>query len=244
MRSTRAVLLILDISGYTRFIHQRAVSLEHAEGIITELIEAVIDEADLPLKVNKLEGDAALLFAECAPDPALQLRQTFLQLGRFFAAFSQRLEHIRRKRGHCGCDACANVEQLQLKALLHQGPIVIKQVRQFEEIAGDAVILLHRLLKNDVPASQYLLLTADARQPLGDLCAGFERLEQAIEGMPPCAVYWTPSLPQAPDGLRDRSATPQVALVTQGALRSHTFHHLPRPWWHRLGERVKHLLPR
>ena len=70
MRLAQALLVIVDISGYTEFITNRQVSLLHAEQIITELMESVIDRADHPLVVNKLEGDAALLFREFQPGDA------------------------------------------------------------------------------------------------------------------------------------------------------------------------------
>ena len=70
MRLAPALLVIVDISGYTEFITNRQVSLLHAEQIITDLMESVIDHAGHPLAVNKLEGDAALLFREYEPADA------------------------------------------------------------------------------------------------------------------------------------------------------------------------------
>jgi hypothetical protein len=191
IRSTHAALVILDISGYTRVIHQRLVSLEHAEAIITELMEAIIDQAAFPLQVNKLEGDAALLYAETGKNTAFAMHSVYAQVTHFFAAFKQRAQAIREARKHCGCDACANVDTLKLKAIIHVGDIVVKRVRQFEEIAGDAVILLHRLLKNDVPSHEYLLLTAAARSLLSDTAEKFVGFSQRVEGMDACAVYWS-----------------------------------------------------
>ena len=83
MRLTPAVLVITDISGYTSFIKHRAVSLLHAEAIVTDLLEAVIDRAAHPLAVNKLEGDAALLYAETGVDPAPAIRDAVAQIAAF-----------------------------------------------------------------------------------------------------------------------------------------------------------------
>ena len=64
-RALRPVALVLaDIGGYTRFIRLHALSVVHAQEIVTELLEAVIDRAEHPLRLNKLEGDAAFLSAE------------------------------------------------------------------------------------------------------------------------------------------------------------------------------------
>jgi len=39
------------------------MSLLHAEAIISDLLEAVIDHAEYPLTLSKLEGDAVFLYA-------------------------------------------------------------------------------------------------------------------------------------------------------------------------------------
>ena len=88
MRLAHAYLVIVDISGYTAFIHEREVSLLHAEQIITELMEAVIDRAAHPLTVNKLEGDAALMFAEVPPGDVAAGRDVLAQAKAFFPAFA------------------------------------------------------------------------------------------------------------------------------------------------------------
>lgn len=43
MEIKRVALVLVDISGYTRFMKLHAMSLLHVESIITELLEAVID---------------------------------------------------------------------------------------------------------------------------------------------------------------------------------------------------------
>lgn len=163
MRLIHAYLVILDISGYTNFITQRTVSLLHAEQIITELMETVIDLAEHPLQVNKLEGDAALLYRECELGDTAVARSVFAQINAFFPAFYQCLAKQRESRAHCTCEACTNIDNLALKAFVHSGEIAVKQVRQFEELAGEDVILIHRLLKNHVPSRDYVLMTESAR---------------------------------------------------------------------------------
>ncbi len=49
MKIKPALLVIVDISGYTQFINHYRTSVLHAEEIITELLEAVIDRAKFPL---------------------------------------------------------------------------------------------------------------------------------------------------------------------------------------------------
>ena len=160
MRLTHAVLVIADISGYTAFITNRQTSLLHAEQIITDLLLSMIDRTAHPLILNKLEGDAAFLFAETGDDLAGAIRDVLLQVSLLFSAFAERLALIREERAECVCNACAKVADLQLKAFVHCGEIAIKQIRQFEELAGEEVILIHRLMKNKVEGREYVLLTA------------------------------------------------------------------------------------
>ena len=42
-------------------------------------------------------------------------------------------------------------------------------MRQFEELAGESVILIHRLLKNTIPADEYILMTNSFYQLVGEL---------------------------------------------------------------------------
>ncbi len=183
MRKTEAVLAILDISGYTRFIVERVIALEHAEQIITELIETLIDDAERPFVVNKLEGDAMLLFAETDGDSAATVGTTWRLVNRAFEQFDRSLARIGQARSHCSCEACANIASLRLKAFLHLGEITVKQVRQFEEIAGEAVILVHRLLKNKVTAREYILATDAYCAQLGALPADATAHVEEAEGI-------------------------------------------------------------
>lgn len=160
MEIKRLVLVLVDISGYTNFIKMHTMSLLHAEAIITDLLEAVIDHAEYPLTLSKLEGDAAFLYATLEDDSqASSAAQDILkQVGEFFEAFRAK-ERALIACDTCYCEACNNISQLKLKAFLHVGETIIKRVRQFEELAGENVILIHRLLKNSIPAKEYILLT-------------------------------------------------------------------------------------
>jgi hypothetical protein len=69
MELTPVYLVLADISGYTRFVTLHGASVLHAEEIITNLMEAVLDATAAPLVLNKLEGDAAFLYAPAADNP-------------------------------------------------------------------------------------------------------------------------------------------------------------------------------
>ena len=214
MRLTHAWLVIVDISGYTAVINERPTSLLHAEQIITELMEAVIDRATHPLQVNKLEGDAALLFGEVAAGDVAGGRDVLAQLKAFFPAFAACLGRQKAARAHCVCDACTGIERLQLKAFAHVGELAIKPVRQFTELAGENVILVHRLLKNQVPLRQYVLLTEAARAAAGMDPAGLEAHLEDLEGLGPTRLWLVApealpfELPPAPASLPAAAQAP------------------------------------
>jgi len=50
------LLLIADISGYTRFMMKNHTARVHAHGIISDLIAAVIAEVHIPSKSTSLKG--------------------------------------------------------------------------------------------------------------------------------------------------------------------------------------------
>jgi hypothetical protein len=224
MRLTHSFLVVVDISGYTAFITERTVSLLHAEQIITDLIEAVIDQAQHPLILNKLEGDAALLYGECAPGDIEAARDVFAQVKAFFPAFSDRLAQQREQRAHCVCDACTRIDQLALKAFVHVGEIAIKQVRQFEELAGEEVILVHRLMKNHVPSREYVLLTEAARVAAGFDAGTLQSHRENCEGVGEVAL-WLAAPDAIPFELVPRGSAGVAATEVE---RSAVFHHLPQ----------------
>ena len=176
MRASKGYLVLVDISGYTAFVRSHTMkvipvlgkrmkhtSQIHAETVITDLLETIIAAVDSRLTLNKLEGDAALFYREStgAPDECDAVLTTLLNL---FSVFNQRLQDIMFCQT-CLCDCCSQMNQLKVKTLIHYGEFLVKRVAQFEEIAGQDVILIHRLLKNSVPSNEYLLLT----QPVGSI---------------------------------------------------------------------------
>ena len=159
MKLKKAVIVIADISGYTKFVTLHTMSLLHAEKIVTELLETVIDSTSEPLILNKLEGDAILFYADAEDSEADAAKSALNQSMSFFDAFSQRSKELTGCNNMCPCDACRQADQLRLKTVLHTGEIAVKQVRNFEEIAGEAVITAHSLLKNSIETNEYILMT-------------------------------------------------------------------------------------
>jgi hypothetical protein len=59
----------------------------------------------------------------------------------------------------CVCDGCQQAGNLKIKLVGHLGEAAVQKVKHLTELAGVDVILVHRMLKNDVPVPEYLLMT-------------------------------------------------------------------------------------
>ncbi len=159
------LLLLADISGYTRFMVANQTELSHGHEIIGALLEAIIEEVDIPLTIAKFEGDAVFLYAIKSEDADGVLRHVRDKLPRFFAAFSTRLRELAATRT-CECGACRNVNELRLKVIVHSGKAVTYSIANRTELAGVDVIIAHRLLKNSITSREYILLTESAKRDL------------------------------------------------------------------------------
>jgi hypothetical protein len=214
MEIKRVALVLADISGYTRFMKLHTVSLLHAEVIITDLLEAVIDHAEYPLTLSKLEGDAAFLYAplEAGSDGRAATQDILRQVIAFTEAFKTREREL-IACNVCACEACLTIGQLKLKAFLHVGEVAIKKIRQFEELGGEDAILIHRLLKNSIPAKEYIVMTEAFYELSGGLAGRTpEARTEACEGIgpTPIRVYYPagnePPLPTPPSPFSTPSA--------------------------------------
>ena len=170
----RAVLVIADIGGYTKYMNWNRMHLSHAQQTVASLLEAVID-ASMKLKLAKLEGDAAFFWAPdgdantvvCERLP--QMRQAFLT----------RRERL-KKDFPCHCEACTQRDNLSLKFVVHEGEVAEQKVKRNVELAGVDVILVHRMLKNTVPVPEYVLMTDVVAQQVGP-CEFSTPLTQTFE---------------------------------------------------------------
>jgi hypothetical protein len=151
-------IIIVDISGYTNFIRLHKVSLLHAEKIIGELMECMLDEVESPVVAHEILGDAISLYALDDGTPGLA-DNIYRQLQNYFEAFRNREAYLLRECGYCICDACNTVGELKLKAILHSGEAAFTKVHDIQKISGEDVITAHRLLKNSIPSNEYILVT-------------------------------------------------------------------------------------
>ena len=163
-------IIIVDISGYTNFIRLHKMSLLHAEKIIGELMESMLDEVKLPVVAHEILGDAISLYAldDGSPDLADKI---YLQLEKYLMAFHTREAYLLRECGYCICDACNNVGELKVKAILHSGEAAFTKVRDMDKISGEDIIITHRLLKNSIASDEYIFVT----NSFLDRCQSFDK---------------------------------------------------------------------
>ncbi len=184
----RAFMLIADIAGYTRFMKVHRVNLSHAQYIVAQLLEAVIDAAAPKLRLAKLEGDAGFFFAEVPESESLA---THLDRVRLIAdAFRRRKTELEIDR-LCNCDGCVQASQLRIKFIAHEGEVAFQKIKRHSELAGVDVILVHRLLKNDVPLPEYLLMSDAVKSRAGEaLRAQCQPIEHDLEGFGPTPGFY------------------------------------------------------
>tara|TARA_B100001123_G_scaffold133716_1_gene155013 strand:+ start:1368 stop:2114 length:747 start_codon:yes stop_codon:yes gene_type:complete len=178
MENLEGFIVLVDISGYTKFVRSHNMKKipflgkqvekkteAHAEHIISDLLECVIEELEGTLTVNKIEGDAVLFYSTPAN---LNEYPKFLidKIRSSFEIFAKRLREI-AFCDSCPCDACHQMGNLKLKSFIHFGDFMVKRVSRFEELAGENVILAHRLMKNSIKSSEYILLTENANKICG-----------------------------------------------------------------------------
>lgn len=178
-RFASGLLLLADISGYTSFLGR--VSEAHpdiASGVapvppaydfMVTLLDLVADEVQPTFRPVQTEGDA--LFAVADADVVTNRGADVIgTIGSTYASYHARIEEQQRMQSH-ECSACVLLTSLELKFIVHAGTFVEQQLTTRTHVAGPAVILAHRLLKNSVTQETglrgYALLTDAALELLG-----------------------------------------------------------------------------
>ena len=219
MEQFSGCIVIVDISGYTEFVKMHRTAMVHAEQIITDLMESVLDVQGPPLVLDKLMGDAATFYSR--DDGEGSAAGIAAQVVRFFDAFNES-EGVLVSCNVCICDACNQMGSLRLKAILHHGDLLLKEMGGGAELAGPDVIVAHRLLKNSVEVDEYILMTKSFHDRAGDLegLSPHFRQEETDLGPVDVAVFFPESddrpLPKATLGGRLKQF---VRIEAKGAQR-------------------------
>ena len=159
-----AVFFIADISGYTKFIFSNEKEISHSQMVMRELITTLLDRVVHPLDLVRIEGDAIFLYVlkDDPEHPWGKLSKTLAtDVMGFFQVFSDKLAELMIHK-ICNCNACFNIEQLKLKVVAHSGTAAFYRLGEHQELTGTSPIVIHRLMKNSVQATEYMLFTESA----------------------------------------------------------------------------------
>lgn len=150
----KATILIPDISGYTQFLTK--TELSHSTHIINELLQVLADTIQDKFILAEIEGDALLTYAK----GRVSFKEIEVLCKAAFLNFHYYLKVIERDNV-CRCGACQQQAELSLKFIVHYGTFEEIKISNFTKLSGPDMIIAHRLMKNNVPTSEYILMTDD-----------------------------------------------------------------------------------
>lgn len=148
MTAKSGLLLIADLTGYTTYLHDS--ELEHARGTLTALLEILVGGTRPPLTISRLEGDA--VFSYGLEDFSLRGQTVLEMIEGMYVAFRRAID-LMVMNTLCTCNACANIEGLDLKFFVHHGEFLTQDVGAYRDLVGTEVNVVHRLTKNTVVAT-------------------------------------------------------------------------------------------
>jgi hypothetical protein len=198
------LLLLADISGYTSFL--QSVTLAHqddafadgavpdAYAMMSHLLDGIVESVVPPFTLSKLEGDAVFAYeanlASVPHGPAMLDCLTDC-----YADFRRRLD-MAHSIWTCECDACARIDVLELKFILHAGAYVIQETAGLRELAGPEVVMAHRLLKTGaaelVGHGAFALITVAAAARCDIPTATAVPIVETYENYPPISAHVFP----------------------------------------------------
>ena len=186
----RALLLLADIAGYTEFMRLHRLNLAHSQEITQRLLESMLDAVPA-LKLVEVEGDALFLSApqearRQADDSSDWLPAALAMYQAFHTKQQWMVAH-----NLCVCDACRQIGKLNVKFVAHLGEVMHQRIRNTEKLVGVDVIAVHRMLKNNVPAAEYVLMSEPLFETLEpQLRERAVRVEQELEGLGKMPLYF------------------------------------------------------
>jgi hypothetical protein len=161
-----------------------------AYGLVSSLLDGIIERVVPPFTLSKIEGDAVFAFARDGAD--VPRGAALLDcLSACYAAFRDRLGRA-EEVWTCRCTACAVVTDLDLKFVLHAGGFVVQSIGGGRELIGTEVVMAHRLLKNHavdlIGQRAYALITEAAAALLDVPAGGAHELVETYDHYPPIAA--------------------------------------------------------
>jgi hypothetical protein len=169
-------ILLADISGFEAYVTH--VEMDHAQGVLDDLLQRLMDRLISPFHLASLEGGAVLCYL---PLGVLLRGETLLEL--LEVAYTDFLDHLKNvyRNTTCTCQACLSIPTLNLKFMIHYGQYIEQSAPSGTILIGPAVQLIRsRLLKDQVSQEQraYALFTQAGLDQLGVHPAGTHMNQQ------------------------------------------------------------------
>jgi uncharacterized protein YndB with AHSA1/START domain len=172
-------LTLADISGYNAFV--AGTEFDHAQEIIIDLLEFLVERLRSYLTLVQIEGDAVFAYT---PEKKIVRGETLFELiENTYTAFKNQLTSIKRHHT-CGCAACQNVNMLDLKFFIHYGEYIEQSISDHHGLLGYAPMFVRkRSWKEQVAGSSgwrgYALFTEESLSRLDIKPEGIEAVEFA-----------------------------------------------------------------
>lgn len=141
----KGYLVAANISGYEEFLAQ--AELEHAQSIVNDLLNTLIDDIRHPLIFSKLEGNSIFLYS---PEGSLVKGQNLLEvIENLYCTFARTLETMSRNTV-CPCQACRLMSGLDLKFIMHFGTFSPTEIYGHHDLMGPDIMILRELFKSPI----------------------------------------------------------------------------------------------
>lgn len=154
-----AFFFIPDMSGFTKFI--KNANLKEGTALIHDLLEIMIDSNISGLQIAEIQGDAILFYklGEALPIDQLerQAKKTFIDFQEALSAFE--MKH----------DLLQGAKNLTLKIVVHYGKVSTTSVRGTFKLVGSEMVVATKIMKNDIPGHEYLLMTEQYLKSQSDI---------------------------------------------------------------------------
>jgi hypothetical protein len=220
--TSRALLLIADIGGYTQYMQFHRSVLGHAEAATRRMLDRVVGAAR-GFELIEIEGDAAFLSRDAAGlDGPAELSAVTGAVVAMHRAFHQERRFV--ELNMCPCGSCRQTSGLKLKFVAHVGEVAPQTIRRRKKLVGMDVIYAHRLLKNAVDLPEYLLVSDDLFRDGGAAASALamRTTEQDLEGIGQVQAHYVgvediaSTLPPLADPSWPRRITSTFGMVGRG----------------------------
>lgn len=182
--TVRGYLLLADITGYTSFM--AGTELEHAQAVVQEVNDLVINSLTPTMTLAEVEGDAVFVYS---PLEMISRGEGLVELVENTYVRFRIQREVMNARTTCTCKACVAIPNLDLKFVVHIGEFVMQSYGLQQKPVGSDVNLSHRLLKNSVTGATgwtaYALFTQKSLEAMGIQLSGLFESTESYEHFPP-----------------------------------------------------------